>query len=75
MSTLPGVTTDYCRHGLPPENCSACCSKQPYFLWSAQHPSVAGHCGKCGAPYTADLLAGTGPPKFIPTCACWNVPR
>ena len=45
---------------------------QPAAWW----PSIAGHCGKCGAPYTVDLVtSGFGPPKFHLTCVCWNVSR
>lgn len=29
----------------------------------------AGHCGKCGAPYTIE----GGKPK--PLCVCWNLPK
>ena len=39
--------------------------------------SIAGHCGKCGAPYfTQDgAWLGVVPPPVTPTCACWNLPR
>jgi hypothetical protein len=33
---------------------------------------VAGHCGKCGAPYTYDPPFGTTQSKFTPSCKCWN---
>jgi hypothetical protein len=37
---------------------------------------VAGHCGKCGAPYYApSVWHGVLPPAPQPTCACWNLPR
>lgn len=35
-------------------------------------PVAAGHCGKCGAPYTVENLV-VGPTKFIPSCKCWNL--
>lgn len=63
---------DYCRHRLPIDNCAIC--RPPWQWWSVPMPSVAaGHCGKCGAPYTMDMTAGIGPPKFIPSCKCWNL--
>lgn len=35
---------------------------------------IAGHCGKCGAPYTSPLVwHGITPPPMTPTCACWNI--
>jgi hypothetical protein len=50
------------------------CHPQPYFQPVPLPPIAAGHCGKCGAPYTVDMLAGAiGPPRFITSCKCWNV--
>lgn len=35
---------------------------------------VAGHCGKCGAPYFLDEdQAELGVPMMNPTCMCWNM--
>lgn len=48
----------------------------PYIPVPFAAPSmVAGHCGKCGAPYTQDLTVGSlgAQPKFTPSCKCWNV--
>jgi hypothetical protein len=38
-------------------------------------PTIAGHCGKCGAPYCVDMTSVHHEklPKFIPSCKCWNV--
>ena len=37
---------------------------------------IAGHCGKCGAPYTAPgIWHGIIPPPMTPSCACWNIPQ
>lgn len=34
---------------------------------------IAGHCGKCGAPYWIPTIwYGTGKPPIEPTCNCWN---
>lgn len=37
--------------------------------------SLAGTCGKCGAPYfyTDEAYGGDVPPPVNPTCLCWNV--
>lgn len=36
--------------------------------------TIAGHCGKCGAPYSIpDSWSGTIAPPCEPTCACWNI--
>jgi hypothetical protein len=36
---------------------------------------IAGHCGKCGAPYTLpDVWHGTCDPTPTPSCGCWNRP-
>lgn len=37
--------------------------------------SLAGTCGKCGAPYfyTEEAYGGNVPPPVAPTCQCWNV--
>ncbi len=32
---------------------------------------IAGHCGKCGAPYTQDTYTGV----LRPYCACWNIAK
>ena len=38
--------------------------------------NVAGHCGKCGAPYySPDVWHGTGPVPMQPSCGCWNLPQ
>jgi len=38
--------------------------------------SIAGHCGKCGAPYFCPVMwHGIVPPTPTPMCACWNVPE
>jgi hypothetical protein len=35
--------------------------------------SIAGHCGKCGAPYfMPDVWFGICPPSPQATCLCWN---
>ncbi len=35
---------------------------------------VAGHCGKCGAPYFEDAKwDGEGVPTMEATCVCWNM--
>lgn len=34
--------------------------------------NVAGHCGKCGAPYTFNPIAGSTAAEFEPSCRCWN---
>ena len=35
--------------------------------------SIAGHCGKCGAPYTVPTIwHGITPPPMTPSCRCWN---
>jgi hypothetical protein len=35
--------------------------------------SIAGHCSKCGAPYTVPTIwHGTTPPPMTPSCHCWN---
>ena len=31
---------------------------------------AAGHCGKCGAPYTVDFNG-----SYKPLCVCWNLPK
>jgi len=38
--------------------------------------TIAGHCGKCGAPYTVPSIwhGVTAPPK-TPSCSCWNTPK
>jgi hypothetical protein len=37
---------------------------------------IAGHCGKCGAPYSLpDVWHGINPPTPTPSCVCWNLPR
>lgn len=62
-----------------PHNCECriCGAAMTPFLGSYQPIQwAAGHCGKCGAPYTVDLVSATpqvGPPKFVPSCRCWNV--
>ncbi len=37
--------------------------------------SLAGTCGKCGAPYfyTDEAYGGDVPPPVRPTCNCWNI--
>jgi len=38
--------------------------------------TIAGHCGKCGAPYYVPTVwHGVTPPTPTPTCACWNLPK
>lgn len=38
--------------------------------------TIAGHCGKCGAPYyLPSIWHGVIPPAPTPTCACWNLPQ
>lgn len=35
--------------------------------------TVAGHCGKCGAPYYVPTVwHGITPPPATPSCMCWN---
>jgi hypothetical protein len=34
--------------------------------------NVAGHCGKCGAPYTYNPIDGSTAAEYEPTCRCWN---
>lgn len=37
---------------------------------------IAGHCGKCGAPYTTPTIwHGITPPPMAPSCMCWNTPQ
>lgn len=36
-------------------------------------PLAAGHCGKCGAPYTSTVGSAFEPLKFNPSCKCWNL--
>lgn len=38
---------------------------------------VAGHCGKCGAPYMQEAGPwwSITPPPIVPTCGCWNTGR
>ena|ERR1051325_3757384 len=34
---------------------------------------IAGHCEKCGAPYSTPIIwHGTTPPPLTPTCGCWG---
>ena len=66
MSTLPGATTWFCRHGIDVDYCGICRPPSPV-------PLAAGHCGKCGAPYTAVFGGAFEPLKFNPTCKCWNL--
>lgn len=42
----------------------------------AQHV-IAGHCGKCGAPYFiySGPWFGVQAPPPVPSCACWNRPQ
>lgn len=35
---------------------------------------IAGHCGKCGAPYYTDMKLSDFPSPPKPTCVCWNIP-
>lgn len=39
--------------------------------------SIAGNCGKCGAPFQVYSGAwfSVTPPPIMPSCACWNTPR
>ena len=37
--------------------------------------SIAGHCGKCGAPYFLPTVwHGITPPSPSPSCSCWSSP-
>lgn len=37
---------------------------------------IAGHCGKCGAPYwTESAWWGVGAPPISTRCGCWNIPQ
>lgn len=37
--------------------------------------TIAGNCGKCGAPYyVPSVWMAVIPPPPTPTCACWNLP-
>lgn len=53
-----------CRHG------TSCCPNWGQYVAPL---AAAGHCGKCGAPYTTDASAAFAPTKFTPTCKCWNI--
>lgn len=63
--------------------CPACCrwhrgscssgGPVPYQLVYNVPGAAAGHCGKCGAPYTQDFNHMDTSPRFVASCKCWNV--
>lgn len=50
--------------------CDTCYAQVKLDLERRNTSPVAGHCHKCGAPYT---LNPDGSPQ--PICVCWNLPR
>lgn len=62
--------------------CNGCCAwhRGPCCFGGARYQltynnpvAAAGHCGKCGAPYTIDYNHMGTDTKFNATCRCWNV--
>lgn len=68
-----GWWCDYCgvRH------ITTACPNEPHagLVASGYVPmgGVAGHCGKCGAPYTCEQVPGGTGVQYVPLCKCWNV--
>ena len=66
--------------GRLPEQCPQCgmwhqgirCPLPPPYQYVVHPGGVAGHCGKCGAPYTWHPISGGTTDEYQPTCRCWN---